>query len=192
MKASELQLADVILSTTGAAVSSVIKAGTAAHYSHAMLYVGKGNVVEAVDKGVVHRSIKLATAGATYAHVFRLKDMTSDQAAKIVAYALTKVGGSYAYGGVFGGSGLVSVLSAPTQPWLHLARWGANKVKAGVGSKRTYFCSELVEDSYESQELTVSRYYPSMTNPGDIAEYSERNPFKFPKIGALELPPDIG
>ena len=192
MKASELQLADVILSTTGAGVSKVIKAGTAAHYSHTMLYAGKGMVIEAVANGVVHRSIKLATNGASYAHCFRLQELSSEAAGKIVAYALTKVGGSYAYGGVFGGSGLVSILSAPAQPWLHLARWGANKVKSGVGSKRTYFCSELVEDAFESQELTVSRYYPSMTNPGDIDEYSERNPTTFPKLGELELPPDIG
>jgi len=191
MKASELQIADVILSTTSAAVSKVIKSGTAATYSHAMLYVGKGNVVEAVGSGVVHRSIKLALADARLASAFRLKGI-GDKAQKIADYAITKVGGSYAYGGVFGGSGLVSILSAPAQPWLHLARWGANKVKTGVGSKRTYFCSELVEDAFESQELTVSRYYPSMTNPGDIDEYSERNPTTFPKLGELELPPDIG
>ena len=192
MKASELQVADVILSTTSAAVSTVIKGGTASSYSHAMLYVGGGNVVEAVANGVVHRSIKLATNGALYAHAYRLKGLSSETASKIAAYALTKVGGSYAYGGVFGGSGLVSILSAPAQPWLHLARWGANKVKTGVGSKRTYFCSELVEDAYESQELTVSRFYPSMTNPGDIAAFSERNPTTFPKIGDIDLPPDVG
>ena len=192
MKASELQIADVILSTTAAAVSSVIKFGTSGGYSHAMVYVGKGNVVEAVANGVVHRSIKLATSDAKYAHAFRLKGMTGDKAAKIAAYAISKVGGSYSFGGVFGGSGLVSVVAWPTQPWLHLARWGANKVKEGVGSTRTYFCSELVEDAFESQEMTVSRYYPSMTNPSDIAEFSERNPSTFPKIGAIDLPPDIG
>jgi cell wall-associated NlpC family hydrolase len=192
MKCSELQVADVILSTTSAAVSKVIKAGTAAGYSHAMLYVGRGSVVEAVGNGVVQRSIKLALGEARLASAFRLKSLTGDQAQKIADYAITKVGGSYAYGGVFGGSGLVSILSAPAQPWLHLARWGANKVKTGVGSKRTYFCSELVEDAFESQELTVSRYYPSMTNPGDIDEYSERNPTTFPKLGELDLPPDIG
>ena len=192
MKASELKVADVVLSTTSAAVSKAIKAGTIASYSHAMIYAGKGKVVEAVGDGVLHRSIKLALADARLASAFRLKGLTGEQAQKIVDYAISKVGGSYAYGGVFGGSGLVSVLSAPTQPFLHLARWGANKVKEGVGSKRTYFCSELVEDAYESQELTVSRYYPSMTNPGDIDEYSERNPETFPKLGELDLPPDVG
>lgn len=192
MKASALQVADVILSTTSAAVSKVIKAGTGGSYSHTMLYVGDGKVVEAVANGVVHRSIKLATNGALYAHAFRLKDMTGDQAAKIAAYAIGKVGGSYAFGGVFGGSGVISILSAPTQPFLHFARWGSNKIKQGVGSHRTYFCSELVEDAYESQGLTVSRYYPSMTNPSDIWEYHDRNPTTFPKVGEIELPPDIG
>ncbi|MBX3501425.1 MAG: hypothetical protein KF889_18450 [Alphaproteobacteria bacterium] len=192
MKASQLQVADVILSTTSAAVSKAIKAGTAASYSHAMLYVGDGKVVEAVANGVVHRSIKLALGDARLASAFRLKDLSKEKAQKIADHAISKVGGKYAYGGVFGGSGLVSILTLPQQPWLHLARWGANKVKTGVGSKRTYFCSELVEDAFESQELTVSRYYPSMTNPGDIDEYSERNPTKFPKLGELELPPDIG
>jgi len=31
-----------------------------------------------------------------------------------------------------------------------------------------------------------------MTNPGDIDEFSERNPTTFPKLGELDLPPDIG
>src|SRR5687768_2440275 len=105
MKASELQVADVILSTTSAAVSKVIKSGTVASYSHAMLYVGKGNVVEAVGSGVMHRSIKLALADARLASAFRLKDLKGDIAQKIADYAIGKVGGSYAYGGVFGGSG---------------------------------------------------------------------------------------
>ena len=186
MKGSELQAGDVILSTTEATVSSVIRGGTWSNYSHAMLYVGAGNVVEAVGAGVLNHSIKIATAHATYADAFRL-DMTKSQADKVVAYALTKVGGSYAYGGVFGGSGVVSILTLPLQPGLHLARWGYNKVKAGVGGQRTYFCSELVEDAFESEHLTVSRYLPSMTNPGDIAEYSDRNPKTFPKLGRLDI-----
>jgi hypothetical protein len=192
LKASKLQVADVILSTTSATVSKVIKLGTIAHYSHAMLYAGQGMVVEAVASGVVHRSIKVATYGASYAHGFRMKDLSSETAGKIVQHALDKVGGSYAYGGVFGGSGFISVLSLPAQPMMHLARWGANKIKEGVGSQRTYFCSELVEDAFESQNLTVSRYLPSMTNPGDIAEYCERNPSAFVKMGEIALPPDIG
>ncbi len=192
MKASELQIADVILSTTAAAVSKVIKAGTLAHYSHAMLYAGQGKVVEAVGAGILNRSIKLATADALYAHAFRMKNLTSGDALKIVQFALDKVGGSYAYGGVLGGSGLVTVATAPLQPGLHVLRWSANKIKTVAGYHRTYFCSELVEDAYESQNLTVSRYYPSMTNPGDIAEYSERNPTTFPKISEIDLPPDVG
>lgn len=51
---------------------------------------------------------------------------------------------------------------------------------------------KIADDAFERQALTVSRHYPSMTNPGDIAEYSQRNPTTFPKIGEIELPPDIG
>jgi uncharacterized protein YycO len=192
LKASELQVGDVILSTTAAMVSKVIKVGTLAHYSHAMIYAGGGKVVEAVGEGVLHRSIALATREALYAHAFRMTNLPTSTANKIVAFAISKVGGAYAYGGVLGGSGVVTILTAQLQPGLHFGRWAGNKIKTAAGSHRSYFCSELVEDSYESVDLTVSRYWPSMTNPGDIAEYSERNPNSFPKIGEIELPPDIG
>jgi hypothetical protein len=188
MKASELQVADVILSTTAAVISTIIKKGTLSHYSHAMLYAGAGKVVEAVGEGVVWRSIKDATRDALYAHCYRLKGLTAEKANRMVEFAKSKAGGAYAMPGVLGGSGIVAVAA----PGLLLTRYGVNRIKTAVGGKRSYFCSELVEDAYESESLTVSRYWPSMTNPGDIGEYSERNPETFPKIGEIELPPDMG
>lgn len=57
ISASTLRPADIIVSTTDAAVSAVIRAGSGSSVSHSMLYIGGGSVVEAVEAGVVRRPL---------------------------------------------------------------------------------------------------------------------------------------
>lgn len=55
LSVSALRPADIIVSTTDAAVSAVIRAGSGSSVSHSMISIGGGAVVEAVDAGVVVR-----------------------------------------------------------------------------------------------------------------------------------------
>ncbi|MFP3615818.1 N-acetylmuramoyl-L-alanine amidase, partial [Paraburkholderia sp. SIMBA_050] len=68
-----LEIGDIILSTTGNSGSGVIRAGSGAEVSHAMLYVGQGGqVIEAIPGGVQLRPLADALADARLAVAFRV------------------------------------------------------------------------------------------------------------------------
>ena len=62
MDLSDLELADILLSTGSAAASVVIRAGTVSRYSHAALYIGNGQIIEAIGSGVTRQGIRDAMA----------------------------------------------------------------------------------------------------------------------------------
>lgn len=68
---SALRPADIIVSTTDAAVSAMIRAGSGSSVSHSMLYIGGGAIVEAIDAGVVRRPLADALQGAVLAIALR-------------------------------------------------------------------------------------------------------------------------
>lgn len=70
---SALQPADIVVSTTPATVSWVIREVTGAPFSHAMLYVGNGDVIEAIPSSVVPRTLNAALSEATLAVAFRVR-----------------------------------------------------------------------------------------------------------------------
>jgi len=67
-----LKSGDIIGMTTEALVSGAIRYWTFSDISHIMIYVGGGQVVEAIDEGVVKRSLDAAlddaVVGVTYRH----------------------------------------------------------------------------------------------------------------------------
>lgn len=71
-----LRPADIIVSTTGAAVSGVIRVGTGSPVSHAALYAGNGEVIEAIGQGVVQRGLDKALADDLLAVAYRAPHMT--------------------------------------------------------------------------------------------------------------------
>ena len=58
---SALEAGDLIVSTTAARVSRGIRTATSSPVSHAMLYVGNGQVIEAIQEGVVERPLSTIT-----------------------------------------------------------------------------------------------------------------------------------
>src|SRR5437016_420646 len=82
-----LEPADIIVSTTGATVSRVIRAATGSPVSHAILYTGNDSVIEAIGEGVVSRSITASLAHATLAVAYRRKALTSGAAQAVIRYA---------------------------------------------------------------------------------------------------------
>ena len=64
---AEMQPADIIVSTGSGAVSAVIRTGSLSPYSHAALYIGNGEVIEAIGEGVVRQSLANALSDDTLA-----------------------------------------------------------------------------------------------------------------------------
>lgn len=191
MQSTDLVDADIILTSRSFAdskVSGIIKVGTLSPYSHAMLYAGNGLMVEAIGEGIVTRVVAEAIAGCDKRTVYRHSGATPDKQQRIIAFAMTKLGGKYAMPGVLSGSGLAVVGYAPVALPLMLGRTLTNAAMEAMGKKRSYFCSELVTDAYLSVGLALGIYgrTPSLMNPGDIGEYSDRNPTTLQKMGELE------
>ena len=94
---SALRPADIIVSTTDAAVSAVIRAGSGSSVSHSMLYLGGSTVVEAIDAGVQRRPLADALQGAVLAIALRRRNLTEKQRADVLAHAIRFSAGNLPY-----------------------------------------------------------------------------------------------
>ena len=191
MQADQLQTADIILTSrsfSSSPVSGVIKIGTLSKYSHAMVYVGNGYVFEAISEGVVRRPVIEAIQGCDARTAFRHTAATEEQRQQIISFVESKKDGAYGVPGVLSGSGLAVAAFAGIAVPLMIGRSINNAVTEAKGGKRSYFCSELVADAYRSAGLPLGIYgrTPSFMNPGDIGEYSQRNPTILQKLGEVE------
>jgi hypothetical protein len=84
---NSLRPADIIVSTTDAGVSAVIRAGIGSSVSHSMIYVGGGFVVEAIEIGVTRLPITSAIEHATLAIALRRRSLTEKQRSDVLANA---------------------------------------------------------------------------------------------------------
>jgi uncharacterized protein YycO len=180
---------DILLTSSplkGSPVSAAIKIGTGSTYSHAMLCVGAQCVVEAISRGVLKRPLSEATLACDKVTAFRHSQATDDHIQRLVHFAESKLAGEYSLAGSLGGSGILAAVLPLSLPLIGL-RSATNAVLENQGKKRSYYCSELIADAYLSVGLPLGIWgrAPSLMNPGDIAEYSDRNSALLVKLGDL-------
>jgi hypothetical protein len=105
--AGALVNADIIVSTTRAGVSGIIRVGTASEVSHATLYEEGGWVIE--KQGVVLRTLTEALADDVLAVAYRNPSVTHSTGQLILNYASKYIGQPYSI------RGAVTLSSAPTR-----------------------------------------------------------------------------
>jgi cell wall-associated NlpC family hydrolase len=146
-----LQPADIIVSTTKAAISGVIRVGTLSVTSHTALYAGSGSVIEAIGQGVVSRSTADSVADDALAVAYRSPRMTPAIAANILAFASKQIGLPYSVGGALLANGsLCGFIGGP---------------KPGK-----FFCSQLVIMSYAQGGLPLTTATASCVTPQDLVD----------------------
>lgn len=169
----QLRTSDILVTTGRAFVSKVIRKGTGTDYSHTVLYVGDGNVVEAIDQGVVERSLTKALDETTLAVVLRRRFMTA-QTKQLVAifarnFALAKI--PYDYTGA-AGAGLShkrGKLAAAMSPRAGLSLYIAAKLNARDSKKdKKFFCSELAARCFQLAGVPINDGDPSFTTPRSV------------------------
>lgn len=161
---SALQPADVIVSTTRAFVSRIIRLGTVSPVSHVMIYVGDGKVIEAVGHGV--REIPLADAiqDAILAVAYRVPGLDAAAAARVVAHARSRVGNPYNFAGVaFQGFRILNPLPAAVISAVGSA------LRVEPGQAGAVYCSELVLESFERGGHPLGTR-PSTSTPDGVAQ----------------------
>src|SRR5579872_4245791 len=150
LRLSKLIRGDVILTTTTAAVSKAIRAGTQSDISHAMVCVQHGSVIDATDEGVHARNLqRLFLDEECAVHVLRLKGrITDEQAHAVCQFVRQQVGSEY------------SVREALKTALGGSAEW-----------TRKQFCSRLVAQAYASAGIKLVDD-PNYCSPADLTKSS--------------------
>ena len=158
-----LQVADIIVSTTDAAVSKVIKFETLSAVSHAMLYVGNDHIIDATGElGVMRRTLQSAVGDATLAVAYRRSNVTEANGRMIARHAEKFLGRAYDTSGAAGAG---------------IARQGVICVAAGIAahfgafnSEEKFFCSELVLEAFRLAGVPLVKVTPQLSTPQTIVE----------------------
>lgn len=143
-----LQAADIIVSTTRAGISRTIRLGTASPVSHAALYIGNLEVIEAIGEGVVRRGLVQALADDALAVAYRSPATTPRIANRIVQYARSQIGRPYSVAG---------------------AALSTDQVLCRLVGPRpaSFFCSQLVFESYRLGGLPLTNLPSQCITPND-------------------------
>lgn len=173
--ADVLEPGDVILSTTTENISRSIRVATGSEVSHAAMYIGNNQVIEAIGDGVIVRDIQMALADDSLAVAYRHRDMTPERAQSIVDFATRMARERRSYDAF----GLLRV--APRQ----LARTICNRLdgsnrdqclaqidrlRVGTDRNDNFFCSQLVLEAYRQAGLTLTDVEPDWSSPDEILD----------------------
>src|SRR5229473_472257 len=186
---SALQIGDIIVSTTSHATSRLIQFGTGSQISHASIYIGGGQVVEAIGDGVVLRSLSDALAEDTVAVAFRYPGITSTQQLMVRDFAGRQLGRPYNYVGIVRQAafqidsthcdGLPGELRATCRNWV-------GRVVLGAGNSDTFFCSQLVLAAYADAGIPLTSTPPNWASPQDIVNVALSTHLAY--VGHLKAP----
>ena len=100
--ASNLQPCDyVAVFDTQSTISRLIAKFDQGPWSHVGIYLGDGKVCEAITSGVTQREIDVYRSPRYRVGIYRLKNLENSQKRKMKDFALSQLGKSYNYSGVF-------------------------------------------------------------------------------------------
>jgi hypothetical protein len=169
---SALKMGDIIVSTTNQIPSKLIRFGTNSSVSHARIYIGGGQVVEAVGKGVELVSLEDAIRHDSLAVAFRYPGLSDEQALRIRDYVGQQLGKPYDFKFVFvrqplfqAGAALCNVLSEPEKS--QCKHW-VGKVYLGKSDDTTFVCSNLLAAGFADAGVPLTSSPANWTTPDDI------------------------
>ena len=173
-----LEPGDILLTSVATLGSFGIRLGTFSPVSHAVLYLGDGQVAEAVGDGVRARRIEDVIAEEQMVVAFRHPGIDAAHAERLRAWALTQVGTRYNTLGV--------VLNAPfvlnrricelpliPGPAREFCLRGFATVQLGASRDDQFFCSQFVLEAYNQAGLPVTTADPRWVSPADLLHMRE-------------------
>jgi len=173
---SALKPGDIIVSTTNALPSGVIRSMTRSSVSHASLYAGGGTVIEAIaESGVVERSLAKAVHASRLAVVYRYPKLGDGRAAAVVATArkYARQGAEYDFGGAAGGgvrsNSQVCLVLMPVPAIGTLLSLGCAALGTGIANTSSkFYCSELILKAFSDAGVALTRVKPGVSTPEDL------------------------
>jgi cell wall-associated NlpC family hydrolase len=170
---ADLLPGDILLTASSGLPSLGIRVLTASPVSHAALYVGDGEVAEAVGDGVQLRRIETVLAEESVVAAFRHPALDDASAQRISRFARDAVGGKYDYLGVLLHAPFALERRACELPgitaFLREACLSAlASLQLAGGDNSRFFCSEFVLHAYQEAGLPITRARPSWVSPEDL------------------------
>jgi len=167
---SALQPADIIVSAGIGTVSTAIRYGTSSDVSHAALYVGDGDVIEAIGPGVVERPLRKSLDEHSLAVAYRARGMTPSAAAIIVHTAEQWKGKKYDTLGAAGAGARNPLVCVVVLGIVACGTARAGKFK----SSDKFYCSQLVLEAYRRAGVSFITQDPDTSQPEDmVTAYSK-------------------
>ncbi len=185
---SELRPGDIVVSTTKAEISRAIRKITQAEVSHALVYVGDGQVFEATGEGVGPRSIDAITKSARLAVAFRHPKLDPAQMKQMRKYLEQQIGKKYNVWGIVSHPrfGILNCdgVAEPQRIDCRTLKWLV-RVTVGTEGDRL-FCSQLVYEAFRQVGLALAPADPAASAPKDIVEASWTDLLNY--VGHLAYP----
>lgn len=173
-----LQRGDILLSSMPGFAAVGIKVMTFAPVSHVAVYIGGGQVVEAVRSGVRVRTIDEVLTEETWVLALRYPDLSPEQADRIRDYALEKSGAGFNFAGVTLNIPLSITRRVCELPLVPSAVRDACIRSMGVihqvtASENQVFCSQLVLQAYRHAGVPITDADSRLISPADILHMRE-------------------
>nr|WP_303802244.1 hypothetical protein [Snodgrassella alvi] len=169
----DLQSGDILFSADSGLNSRVLRLFGNTSVSHAFLYLGDGEIAEAVGSGVHIMSLAESVDESPLLVVYRHPQLNDLQAEKIREFARAEAGGKYNYMGIIKQAPYTvtrKVCELPVIPraFRHLCLNTMAVVQVTPFSSDRYFCSQLVVAAYNYAGLPLTETPAEWVAPGDL------------------------
>jgi len=185
-----LEVGDIILSTTkDPEISGTIRKITRSEISHAAVYVGNGNIIEAIESGVLERSLETAMADDSVTVAFRHQSITPAKAGKLRDFLVKKRKEKTKFDKFAVVRNLpiqiITSLCAMVAPGLRgRCRNFAGRIFLGTETNNEFYCSELVFAAFEEAGLKLTNTAPQWTSSEDLVQLNYNGTLRY--VGHLK------
>ncbi|MBK4714064.1 MULTISPECIES: YaeF family permuted papain-like enzyme [Tenebrionibacter/Tenebrionicola group] len=172
----QLLAGDLLFSSSLGLTSLGIRLFSTSSVSHVAVYIGDGQVAEAVGDGVQIVTLDDVLRHSDKLFALRLADLTPEQAQSITRFAHSKNGSRYNYGGIaemvpFMLTKQLCSLNPFSRDFRQQCIQGLASAQLSTvngQTKNSYFCSEFVTAAYASAGRPLTHGESSWVSPSDL------------------------
>ncbi|HEY8356960.1 MAG TPA: distant relative of cell wall-associated hydrolase [Ramlibacter sp.] len=178
VEAQALQAGDIILSSANGLNSIGIRLLTLSPVSHASLYVGDGEIAEAVSQGIRRRGMPELLREESTVVAFRHPEVRPEHIHRMNIFVGETVGTRYNFVGVMLQAPFSierRLCELPLTPALvrEFCMQGIGAVQLGLGRSDRFFCSQFVLEAYRRAGLPLTDTDPRFLSPADLLHMRE-------------------